>query len=145
MMLLLASYVLFHLFEIRLAYGKIRVATLPLEIGVIATFLFQPEVRDAFQFLYPFSLRDSASEPREQMDVIFHAADKDGRAIELFGNAAKIGMERVARGLVAQERTAVLGGEDQMNVNGGKRLGHGARLSKLKSVRQRERDACNAV
>ena len=29
-----------------------------------------------------------------------------------------------------------------MNVNGGKRLWHDARLSKLESVRQRERDAC---
>jgi hypothetical protein len=33
------------------------------------------------------------------MDVVFHAADEDGRAIELFGDAAEIRMERVARGL----------------------------------------------
>jgi len=47
-------------------------------------------------------------------------ADEDGRAIELFGDAAEIRMERVARGFVAQKWPAVFGGEDQMNVNGGK-------------------------
>jgi hypothetical protein len=34
------------------------------------------------------------------MDVVFHAADEDGRAIELFGDAAEIRVERVARGNV---------------------------------------------
>ena len=58
------------------------------------------------------------------MDVVFHAADEEGRAIELLGDAAEIRVERVARGFVAQERSAVLGGEDQVNVNGGKGLWH---------------------
>src|ERR1043166_8269613 len=35
-MLLLSGDVLLHLFEIRLAHRKIRVAALPLEVGVIA-------------------------------------------------------------------------------------------------------------
>ena len=34
-------------------------------------------------------------------------------------------MKRIACGFVAQERPAVFGGEDQMNVNGGKGLWHG--------------------
>ena len=93
-------------------------AALPLEVGVIATAFLQPKVRDAFQFLHPFGLRDGTSEAREQVDVVFHAADEEGRAIELFGDAAEIRMERVARGFVAQERATVFGGEDQMNVNG---------------------------
>jgi hypothetical protein len=74
----------------------------------------------------------------EQMDVVFHAADEEGRAIELFGDAAEMRVERVARGLVAQERPAVLGGEDEMNVNGGKRLWHGGRMVNRGGVRQRE-------
>ena len=77
--------------------------------------------------------------------MIFHAADLDRRTIELFGNAAKIRVQRVARGLVAQERTTVFGGKDEMNVNGGKGLWHDARLSKLKLARQHEHDACDAV
>src|SRR5437773_8139453 len=130
MMLLLSGDVLLHLVEIGLAHGEIRVAALPLELGVIASALLQPEVRDAFQFLHPFGLRDGAPESREQMQVVFHATDEDGRAIELFGNAAEIGVERVARGFVAQERAAVFGGEDEMNVNDGKGLWHGAKMAK---------------
>ena len=53
------------------------------------------------------------------MDVVFHTADEEGRAVELFGDAAEIRVERVARGFVAQEWPPVFGGKDQMNVNRG--------------------------
>ena len=36
-------------------------------------------IRDAFQFLHPFGLREGASESREPMDVFFHAADEEER------------------------------------------------------------------
>src|SRR6266851_8843795 len=117
MMLLLIGDVLLHLFEIRLADAKVCVAALPLKVRVLATAFLQPDVGDAFQFLHPFGLRDGASESGKQMDVVFHTADVDGRAIELFGDAAEIRMERAARGPVSQERTALFGGEDEMNVN----------------------------
>jgi len=107
-------------------------AALPFEVGVIATAFLQPEVGDGFQFLHPFGLREGASETREQMDVVFHAADEEGRAFELFGDAAEIRVEHVARGFVAQERSAVFGGEDQMNVNGGKGLWHVRRMPNRK-------------
>ena len=55
--------------------------------------------------------------------------DEEGRAIELFGDAAEIRVERVARGFVAQERPAVFGGKDQMNVNGGKGLWHERKMA----------------
>jgi hypothetical protein len=87
-----------------LAHREIRIAALPLEVGVIATAFLHPEVRDAFQFLHPFGLREGASESREQMDAVFHAADEDGRAIELFGDAAEIRMERVARNAIDRAR-----------------------------------------
>jgi hypothetical protein len=64
------------------------------------------------------------------MNMIFHAAYLDRRTIELFGNAAKIRMERIPRGLVAQQRATFFGGKDEMNVNGRKRLWHGARMFK---------------
>ena len=133
MMLLLSGGVLLHLFEIGLAHGKICITTLPLKVGVIAT-----------AFFHPFRLRDGAPEPREQMDVIFHAADLDGRAIELFGNPAEIRMERVARGFVAQERPAVFGGEDQMNVNGGKGLWHDGRMANCGGIFQSQRRRAGA-
>ena len=56
------------------------------------------------------------------MDVVFHAADKEGRAIELFGDAAEIRMERVASGFVAQERPAIFGGEGEMNADAENRV-----------------------
>jgi hypothetical protein len=108
MTFLLTRDVFVHLRQLRLAHREIRVAALPLEVGVIAAAFLQPEVRHAFQFLHPFGLRDGASESCEQMDVIFHTADAEGRAIELFGDAAEIRMERVARGFVEQETAGYL-------------------------------------
>jgi hypothetical protein len=58
------------------------------------------------------------------MHVVFHAADEEGRAIELFGDAAEIRVERVAHRFVVQKWSAVFGGKDEMNVNGGKGLWH---------------------
>src|SRR6266516_115772 len=84
MMLLLIGDVLLHLFEIRLADAKVCVASLPLEVGEIASAFLQPEVGDAFQLLYPFCLRDGAPESREQMHVDFHSPGEDGRTIEWF-------------------------------------------------------------
>ena len=47
-------------------------------------------------------------------------------------------MERVARGFVAQERAAVFGGEDQMNVNSGKGLWHVGRMVNRGGICERE-------
>src|SRR5213592_149641 len=80
-------------------------------------------------FLHPFGLRDGAPETREQMHMIHHAANENGRAIELFGDAAEVRVQRVTRGFVAQERTAVFGGENQMNVNGGQGLWHERKMA----------------
>src|SRR6266496_2630092 len=89
------------------------------------------------QLLYPFCLRDGAPESREQMHVVFHSPGEDGRTIELFRDTAEIRVERVARGFVAQKRTTVFGGEDEMNVNGGKGLWHVERMVTRGVVRQR--------
>lgn len=123
-MLLLPGDVLLHLFQIRLAHGKIRVAALPLKARKIPVALLEPRVRDAFQFLHPFRLRDRATKPREDMNMIFHAADLDGRTIQLFGNAAQIRVQCISRSLVAQQRPPVFGRKDEVNVNGGKGLWH---------------------
>src|ERR1039457_2937342 len=101
MMLLLPGDVVLNLRQLRLAHREIRVAALPLEIGVIATAFLQPEIGDAFQFLHPFGLRYGASQARKQMHMVFHAADEERRAIELFGDAAEIRVQRVAREFVA--------------------------------------------
>jgi hypothetical protein len=51
------------------------------------------------------------------MDAVFHPADENGRAIELFGNAAELRIEGIARGFVAQERSALFAGEGQTRVS----------------------------
>src|SRR5438046_1539344 len=116
-------------------------ASLPLEVGEIASAFLQPEVGDAFQLLYPFCLRDGAPESREQMHVVFHSPGEDGRTIELFRDTAEIRVERVARGFVAQKRTTVFGGEAEMNVNGGKGLWHVERMVSRVLVCQSQRIA----
>ena len=49
------------------------------------------------------------------------------------GDAAERRVECVARGFVAQERAVVFGGENEMNVNGGKGLWHDARVGSVVS------------
>src|SRR5262249_15368131 len=89
-MLFLRGDVLLYLFEIGLAYGNRRVPALPFKAREVATAFLQPRIRDAFHFLHPFRLCDGAPEPRQHMHMILHAADLDGGAFQLFGNAAKI-------------------------------------------------------
>ncbi len=122
----LVGNVLLDSIEVGLADGEIGVSALPFEIGKFVVAFLEPEIGDAFQFLDPFSLGDGAGESREQVDVIFHAADEESRAIELFGSAAEIFVERVADRFVAQEWAPVFGGENEVDVNRGEGLGHGA-------------------
>ena len=81
---------------------------------------------------------DSFISRGKQMHMVFHAAHEEGRAIELFGDAAEIRVQSVARGFVAQERPSVFGGENQMNVNGGQGLWHVWRMVNRSAARQRE-------
>lgn len=74
------------------------------------------------------------------MDMVLHSTDENRRAIELFGYATEIRMERIARGFVAQERPPLFSGENQMNVNGGKGLRHSERMMNRDAIRQSQRD-----
>jgi hypothetical protein len=49
--------------------------------------------------------------------MVFHAANLDRRAVELFGDAAEIRVERLTASFVAQKWTTVFGGEDEMYIN----------------------------
>ena len=52
---------------------------------------------------------------------------------------------RVARGFVAQERPAVFGGKDEMNVNGGKGLWHGGRMPNRKRYASAKVNLANTI
>ena len=88
-MVLLVGDVFLHKFKIRRTDRKICVTSLPLEASN-RPFLFQPEIGDSLQFFYPFRLRNSSTEPREQMYMVFHPASDDWCALELFRDAAEL-------------------------------------------------------
>lgn len=58
------------------------------------------------------------------MHVVLYAADPDRRAFDLFADAAQVGVQRVARDLVAKERTTLFRRENEVDVHGGKGLQH---------------------
>src|ERR1022692_1636766 len=74
------------------------------------------------------------------MNMVFHAADLDRRTVELFGNATEIGVQRIPRSFVAQQRATVFGGKDEMNINGGKGLWHGEKMANFVIIFQSQRD-----
>jgi hypothetical protein len=53
------------------------------------------------------------------MDVVFHAANDDGLAIERSGDAAQVVMKFVTNWKVVQVGSAVSGGEDDVDENFG--------------------------
>src|SRR5437667_8764861 len=113
MVLLLRGDVLLHLFKIGLVHRKSGVASLPLEIGVLAPALLEPDVRDTFQFFYPLSLCDGAPKSRKKMNLIFGAGNKQRWAFESFRNAAQIRVQAIATGFIAQEWPALFCRKDQ--------------------------------
>ena len=87
--------------------------------------MFDPETGDALEFLDPIGLGDGAGVAGEDVDVVIHAADDDGRAVELFGDPAEIGMGFGTESGITEEWLAVFGGKDKVEVNGGEGLRHG--------------------
>ena len=56
--------------------------------------------------------------------MVFDTADQQRRALQRFGNAAELRVQRRTHGFVPQKRAAIFRGENQMDVNGGERLRH---------------------
>ena len=62
--------------------------------------------------------------------MVGHAADDEGLAIVFRQDASEVTVQLVAERFVAEERTAVFGGEDGVNQNLGEGLRHGAVMPK---------------
>jgi len=58
------------------------------------------------------------------MHVILHRVDERGRASEVLQDNGHVAMERVAN-RIAQQRRAMFGAENEVNVQTGEGLGHG--------------------
>jgi hypothetical protein len=124
-MLFLIRDIAFDRLKIGGADGEDAVSGLPSEVAERGIALFDPKTGDAFEFLDPIGLGDGAGVAGEEVDVVIHAADNDGRTIELFRYASEVGVGFGAEDRIAQEWMAVFGGKDEVKINGGEGLWHG--------------------
>jgi hypothetical protein len=60
----------------------------------------------------------------QRADVVFHATNDDGLALEVLENASEIVLEFLPQRSVAQQGAAVFGGEGRTRANPGQRLRH---------------------
>ena len=97
MMFLLRSDVLCDPVETRRADRKRAVPGLPCEIATFRGARLDPLAGNALEFFDPIRLADSASKAGEKMNMVFNAANQDGRAIELPGHPAKVGVHFPAK------------------------------------------------
>ena len=89
-MFFLPGNVITHRCDLREADGKDAVAILPREILQVRALCFDPERRTAFDLLDHFRRLASARQRRENVNMVFHAADDDGLAILIFEDATKV-------------------------------------------------------
>jgi hypothetical protein len=61
----------------------------------------------------------------KDVNVVLHAANDDGRTLKLAGGAAEPFMHFGADDRIAEKRLAIRGGENEVQINYGKGLGHG--------------------
>src|ERR1035437_8381206 len=115
MMLLLSGNVIPHGLSLRKSDGENAVTILPREIMQVGAFGFQPKRRTAFDLLDHFRRLTGPRQRREQMNMIFHAADDDGLAIVMGQDAAKIAVQFFAQSFVAQKWATAFGGKNRMH------------------------------
>ena len=124
-MLLLSGDVIPHRLDLRKPDGENAVAILPREIVEVGAFGFQPERRPALDLLDHLRRFAGARQSREDMNVVFHAADDDGLAIEIGQDAAEVAVQFLAERFVAEQRATFFGRENRMHKNLCERLRHG--------------------
>ena len=86
---------------------KRAIASLPVEQFERSVVLLDPNRGTALQLLHPVRERDRSRLPRQNMDVIRHAADAYGWAVESIANATKVMVHFVAPGSIQQIRPAL--------------------------------------
>jgi hypothetical protein len=123
-MLLLGGDVLTHGGDIGLGNGEGPVSRLPGEAGKFGALGFDPFGRNLFDLFHGVADRDSATQFKEDVDVIRDRVDEDGRASQVLQDGRHVTVQGVAHG-VMQDGFAVFGGEDEMDVQPGEGLWHG--------------------
>ncbi len=124
MMLRLVAHILDNRVRIRLAHGKRRIPGLPVKHCKLRPFLLHPHRAGAFQFLNPLSQGNRAIHPRQNMNMIRHTTNGDGRTFQGRRNAAQISMHGIHLLRVRKPRHPVPRRKHQMHDHVGQRLGH---------------------
>src|SRR5262245_32204083 len=108
------------------ADGERAVAVLPMEVSQGGALGLQPLGRIALQFAHEVGDGEFAPEAAEDVNVVRDAADDERGRVEVAANPSEIGVRLGENGCGLEERLAVLGGEDEVEVDLSERLRHGA-------------------
>jgi hypothetical protein len=122
MMLYLFRNVFVHDVTLRLAHRKGAVSRLPLKPLSNLYSSFGPDRRSAFELHDPIRQRNGPRLTCQQMNMIFHTADSDRRAVEFPSDSCQIAMHLVTQRWIGQERAALFGREDEVDQNVGEGL-----------------------
>ena len=127
-MFLLGGNVFTNRRALRSADGEGAITFLPLK-GALADFIVDPPGRNTFQLAQDVGEAMGGAQTDEQMHMVGDTADGFGDAIQTMDDAAKEGVQAWAIRR-SDERLAVLGGENEMIVEGEMGRGHETMLSR---------------
>ena len=114
MMIALVLNVPFHFRTIRFAHGERAISILPLEFAEGHSPGFHPFRGARLDLLNHLGNSDGSRQIAENMDMVFHGADDNGRRIEMFENACHIAMQRFPE-IIVDPRRPPLGAEDDVH------------------------------
>ncbi len=117
MMLTLSGNVLNRVANLRLSDGKRAISVLPCKFSQIWKLLGNPFRRLAFESSHPFAQTNRRRQPKQQMDVILHAADVQRFHLVRSTNTTHV-TPNALFDLRSNPAFAILGGEDDVQVNG---------------------------
>src|SRR5579859_1842866 len=137
MVLLLAVYVAYQLFQLAPADGEVAVAALPKKTTVLAALAFDPGRRCLFDLFKQLRLADGAGQSRRQVDMIGGSADTIGLAATITADRSQIGVHGRAD-FQSEPGTALFGTEDNVQDNLAEGLRHRAyRVCRIIELRPR--------
>ncbi len=123
MMFLLVCNIIIDRLNIGFADCKSSVARLPRESGEFSALGLDPFGGGFFHVFYGLTYAYCSSEFKEDMDMIFDRIDECWRTFQFLEHNRHVGVEGVSD-LIVQDRCAILGAENEMNVKTGERLRH---------------------
>jgi putative transposon-encoded protein len=103
--------------------SKRSITCLPRKSSELAALRLDPFGRRFFDILDGGTDRDGAGQFKEDVNVVFNRVDEHGRAAKVLKNSRHVGMKRIANP-VGNDSLAILGAENEMNVEACEGLGH---------------------